>query len=273
MASEAVRRAAVLGSPITHSLSPLIHQAGYTVCGLTGWSYDRRDVRADELAGVVAALDGSWRGLSLTMPLKEAGAAVATWVHPLAERTGSVNTLVRRSDGGWDAHNTDVHGIVAALAPAGPRQRAVVIGSGATARSAVLACRGLGVRQVSVAARNPGAARSVAALADADGVLTSVHPLDHWGGLGADLVVSTVPASASTALAALVPQAPDAVLLDVVYAGWPTPLATAATQAGMVVVSGLDMLVHQAAAQFELFTGVAAPVPEMLAAGRTALSR
>ena len=110
-------RAAVLGSPISHSLSPVLHRAGYTAAGLSGWEYGAHDVDAAGLAAFVAGLGPQWRGLSLTMPLKQAAAEVASTVSDVARRAAAVNTLVRRDDGGWDATNTDVLGLVRALSP------------------------------------------------------------------------------------------------------------------------------------------------------------
>lgn len=292
--AEAQWRAAVLGSPVTHSLSPVLHAAGYEACGLTTWHYGRRDVVADALADVVAGLGEEWRGLSLTMPLKEVALEVAASVSRTALLAAAANTLVRRPDGGWDADNTDVHGIEAALAgarPGGGAPEGLVLGSGATARSAVLALGGLGVEQVVVAARNrqtadrivewagehrPGPRRVAAAPLDAWPRHTPRHTARHTSRHTARVVVSTLPPAGGLAAAEAL-EASDAdltgvTLLDVVYANWPTPLARAAQQRGARVVSGLEMLVHQAARQFELFTGVVpAPVAAMLAAGRAAL--
>ncbi len=149
-------KAAVLGSPVAHSLSPVLHAAGYAELGLTGWSYGRFELQADELAGFVAGLDGDWRGLSLTMPLKEACLAVAAEVTPLARRAGAGNTLVRLDSGDWRADNTDVPGLVDALRPAWEADwtRAAILGAGATARSALLALAELEVTRVHVYARN-----------------------------------------------------------------------------------------------------------------------
>ena len=271
-------RAAVLGSPITHSLSPTLHRAGYLAAGLTGWEYDAHEVSADGLAAFVGALDDEWRGLSLTMPLKEVGAQVATTVDAVATRAAAVNTLVRREDGGWDATNTDVVGVVRALAPhlPGVPTRALVLGAGATARSAVLALAELGVTTLTVRARDTSRAADLLAWAldVGTGIRNgSVAGLGPWVTTRDDIVVSTLPGSAGEVAATTVPPAHPGVLLDVVYAGWPTPLASAATQAGMTVVSGLDMLVHQAGEQFRLFTGHDAPLEAMAAAGRAALGR
>lgn len=269
-------RAAVLGSPVAHSLSPVLHRAGYAALGLGDWEYGRHEVGADGLAAFVAGLDASWRGLSLTMPLKEAALDVATDVSDVARLAGAANTLTRREDGGWDATNTDVAGIVGALEPHCPRPpvRALVIGAGATARSAVLALARLGVTTLTVRARDTGRAADLLAWALGAGVGIrngSVATIDPWLTTKDDVVVSTVPPAAGDAVAATVPTAHDGVLLDVVYAGWPTPVARAAAAAGMTVVPGLDMLVHQAAEQFRLFTGHEAPLPVMAEAGRAAL--
>jgi shikimate dehydrogenase len=271
-----VLRAAVLGSPVAHSLSPVLHRAGYAAAGLDGWEYEAREVAADELAGVVAGLDEQWRGLSLTMPLKEAALEVAATFSDVARRAGAANTLVRRDDGAWDATNTDVAGVAEALRPhlVAPPQRALVIGAGATARSTVLALAGLGVTTLTVRARDTAKAADLLAWAVdlGTGVRSgSVAGLDAWRTTRDDVVVSTVPPAAADAVAATVPPEHGGVLLDVVYAGWPTPVARAATAAGMTVVSGLDLLVHQAAEQFRLFTGRPAPVEAMFAAGRAAL--
>ena len=273
-----VLRAAVLGSPIAHSLSPVLHRAGYAAAGLHDWSYEAHEVDAAGLPGFITGLDDQWRGLSLTMPLKEVAAGLADSVDDVARRTAAVNTLVRRPDGGWDATNTDVVGVVGALRPHLPQgaERALVLGSGATARSTIVALAELGVTTLTIRARDTARAADLLAWAlDLGRGISngSVGGLGPWATVGDDVVVSTVPAAAGDVVAGTVPETHSGVLLDVVYAGWPTPLARAATRSGMTVVSGLDMLVHQAAEQFLLFTGRVAPVAAMAAAGRAALER
>ncbi len=264
-------RAAVLGSPVAHSLSPALHQAAYAALGLEDWTYDRFEVDEGGLAPFVEGLDESWRGLSLTMPLKVAAFAVADEVSGLAREAGAINTLVR-TESGWAGDNTDVHGIVAALRDAGVGTpgSATIIGSGATARSALLALRELGAGSVRVAARNAAAVADLAPLAPVEHV-----PLADWAKGESAVVVSTVPgpgaAAATEALGGS--DLRGVTLLDVVYADWPTPLARAAAGAGATVVSGLEMLVHQAAEQFRIFTGVDAPLAAMQDAGRAALGR
>ncbi len=259
-------RAGVLGSPIAHSLSPVLHRAAYRALGLDHWHYGAARVEEAGLAAHVAGLDASWRGLSLTMPLKEAAFDVANRVSDLARGTGSVNTLVRSRDG-WDADNTDVHGIVRALADAGldSVRSAVILGSGATARSAVVALTRLGAQRVTLMVR--GAARpATVGQARAAGLRVEEVSMGTWPA-DVELVISTAPPAATAALA---PSLPDGgrVLLDVVYGGGATSLMTAAHDKGYAVVPGTEMLLHQAGEQVRLMTGEPAP----LAAMRTALA-
>ncbi len=266
-------KAAVLGSPVAHSLSPVLHAAGYAELGLDDWSYGRFELKADDLAGFVAGLDEQWRGLSLTMPLKEVCLSVASEVSPLARRAGAGNTLVRLESGDWRADNTDVPGLVDALRPAWEADwtRAAILGAGATARSALLALAELEVTRVHVYARNQARGEQFLtwAAAAAPEVDVSCAPLDHWFVGLEPAVLSTLPGGAGDVLS--IPEPRAGLLFDAVYAGWPTPLARAAAGAGMAVVGGLDLLVHQAARQFALFTGLAAPLDAMFAAGRAAL--
>jgi shikimate dehydrogenase len=271
---EPVLNAAVLGSPIAHSLSPALHRAAYRSLGLTQWRYAAHEVDEQAFLPFVAGLDETWRGLSLTMPLKEVAFEVAADVSPTALATGAVNTLVRRDTGEWDAHNTDVHGIVAALHGArdlAREGRATVLGSGATARSAIAALAQLGVVHVRLAVRATARPATVRMAADL-GVALEQVPLGDWAaepGESVGVVVSPLPADAGdAAAAALRGRRLTGNLLDVVYADWPTPLARAATEAGLDVVAGLDMLVHQAAEQVRLMTGLDAPVDVMFAAAR-----
>ncbi len=266
-------KAAVLGSPVAHSLSPVLHAAGYAELGLTDWSYGRYELLADDLAGFVAGLDTDWRGLSLTLPLKEACLEVAGEVSPLARRAGAGNTLVRLDSGGWRADNTDVPGLLDALRPAWDADWtwAAILGAGATARSALLALAELEVTRVHVYARNRQKGHEFLAWAAsaAPGVDVSSAPLGHWLAGIEPAVLSTLPGGAADGF--VLPGPRGGLLFDAVYAGWPTPLAGAAAEAGMTVIGGLGLLVHQAARQFALFTGQTAPLEAMFAAGRAAL--
>ncbi len=262
----------MLGSPIAHSLSPVLHNAGYAALGLDDWHYERFELRAADLPGFLAGLDDDWRGLSLTMPLKEACLEVAAESTALARRARAGNTLVRRPDGGWLADNTDVPGLVDALRPAwrSDWRATAVLGAGATARSALLGLAELGVLDVDVYARDPGKAQALTQWAPAD-VRITARPLDEWASGRQPVVLSTLPGGAADSLELAGPR--SGLLFDAVYAGWPTPLARRAEAAGMVVIGGLDLLVHQAARQFSLFTGREAPLEAMFAAGRAALAR
>jgi shikimate dehydrogenase len=271
-----VLRAAVLGSPISHSLSPALHNAAYAALGLAQWTYGRREVTADQLADVVAELDDDWRGLSLTMPLKEAAFEVADTATDVARKAGAINTLVRRPDGGWDGANTDVVGIARTLEHVDHDGSATLLGSGATSRSAALALVELGVQDVVVAARNTDAAAEVLALLGAHGVAGVHVPLEEWARESRRLVVSTLASAASATTGEAVADSGSVLvgttLLDVIYADWPTPLARAARAAGADVISGVDMLVHQAAEQVRLFTGQSPSLDVMFAAAHEAMA-
>lgn len=263
------RRAAVLGTPIEHSLSPVIHNSGYAAAGLTGWRYDRIECSIERLPGLVASLGPEWAGLSLTMPLKEAGLAVADEVAPVAVALGACNTLVRLPDGRWRAENTDAPGMVDALGWAGVSSAAAVaiLGAGGTARAALAASADLKAVSVSVHARRLSAVDELRPVAASLGLPDLVHV--PWPAplavAAADVVVSTLPFGVADELD--VPWRSTTVVFDAVYKPWPTPLAASAAAAGCTIVSGLDLLLAQAAHQFEMYTGTPAPVDAM----RTAL--
>jgi shikimate dehydrogenase len=265
-------RAAVLGSPVAHSLSPALHRAAYAHLGLR-WRYDAIECEERDLAGFVASLGPEWAGLSLTMPLKSAALALADEVDAVALATGAANTLLLRG-GAWAAANTDVPGMVAALrerdASPSTAPTAALLGAGATARSAVVSLAAAGWSVVDVAARRPEAAADLVGTGAAAGVQVRVGGWDAARGLLAhDLVVSTVPVGAADGLAGAVPAGPG-ILFDVLYHPWPTPLARAWAAAGGTVVGGLDLLVHQAAGQVRLMTGCEVPAEALVAVMRPA---
>ncbi|MGN9912943.1 shikimate dehydrogenase [Phytohabitans sp. LJ34] len=259
--TDTIHRAAVLGKPVAHSLSPVIHNAGYAAAGLTGWSYTAIECAESELAGIVAGLGPEWAGLSLTMPLKEVALSVATHVSPVAAAVGAANTLVRAA-GGWHADNTDIPGMVDALGGVPTGATFTVLGAGGTARAAIAAAAQAGGAAVTVVARRPEAVAELRPVAEAVGV-----PFEGAGWAdaaawvaAADVVISTVPKGVADPLAAEVAWRPSTVLFDALYDPWPTPLAASASAAGCHVVSGLDLLLAQAIGQWEQFTGVA-PAP------------
>lgn len=265
-----VRRCAVLGSPIQHSLSPALHEAAYAELGLTDWRYERYEVTEEELPGFVAGCDSSWRGLSLTMPLKLVAMQLGE-PDEVASLVGAANTLV------FDAntrrvHNTDVGGLVAAVqrALATEPDRVTILGSGATARSALVSAARLGASRVTVVARDPGKGERLRSLAEACGVGFSVASWDD--GLEAtDLVVSAVTAGAADARSVEISDCAP-VIFDAIYDPWPTPLAEAAERAGRAVLNGLDLLTEQAVLQIELMTGHRVDSALLLRVARSALA-
>lgn len=264
------RRAAVLGSPIAHSLSPVLHRAAYEALDLP-WSYEAVDVTAETLAGFVADLGPEWVGLSLTMPLKTAVLPLLATRSSSVVLTGCANTVLLGPDGPNGA-NTDVAGMVEAVrehatSRLATARTATVLGGGATARSALAAMDALDLRDVVVVLRRPETADALRLLAEAAGLALRVEGWeDAERHLGADLVVSTVPAGVADLLAGALPASVGGVLLDVAYDPWPSVLAIAWQAAGGLVVPGHAMLLHQAAHQVELMTGCPAPVAEMAAA-------
>lgn len=270
------RRCAVLGSPIEHSLSPAIHTAAYAHLGLD-WTYGRYEVVGEDLPDFVEELDDSWRGLSCTMPLKHAVVALGR-PDDIVTLLGVGNTVV------FDGHpsdpsttrvrNTDVLGLEAALRSAGAdgAQSAIVVGNGATARSALAAVARLGVTTLTVLARDVRKTEILADLGDRLGV-----SVDHLS-LGSevpssDIALSTIPAEAQLHVAEAVASAAP-IVFDAVYDPWPTPLGRAVTETGGgVLLSGLDLLAWQALYQVELFTDRTLPVSVLLEAAHAALAR
>jgi shikimate dehydrogenase len=260
-------RAAVLGMPIAHSLSPVLHHAAYAALGLHGWHYGRHAVDEAGLAGFVRGLGPEWRGLSLTMPLKRVALEVADEVTTDAAAIGAANTLVRHGSG-WLAANTDVAGMAEALRAAGVRsvERGVVLGAGGTAQAALVALRELGDTAPTVLVRDPGRAGALRATAERLGVAPRiVGGFPRTGLPPADVLVSTLPAGAANAVAGHA-WSRATVVLDVIYAPWPTALAAAAEAAGCRVAGGLDVLLYQAVEQVELMTGHPGPTAAMRAA-------
>nr|WP_188894421.1 shikimate dehydrogenase [Microlunatus endophyticus] len=264
-------RCAVLGSPIEHSLSPALHRAAYRHLGLADWEYQRHEVDADQLGGFVAGLDDSWRGLSLTMPLKVVALELGE-PDELAVLAEAGNTMIFEAGTTPRVYNTDVGGLVSAFAAAGVDKvdSATVLGSGATARSSVISVAQMGAGVVRLMARRPEHARDVfAGLADRLEIAVEVV---GWGPRvpESDVLISTVTKGATDPVAEQAAAAAP-VIFDVIYDPWPTALAVAAGAAGRTVINGLDLLVHQAVGQLELMTGRTVPYAVLLDAGRAAL--
>ena len=320
-------RCAVLGSPIRHSISPVLHSAAYAALGLTWWRYTAIECDEAGLPGFLDRCGPDWAGLSLTMPLKRAVLPLLDRVEPLAVRVGGANTVLL-TPGSRLGYNTDVPGMVRALAehgigpavgrgtdPAaaakpdiaaavsagrieGPpvpangmgavaapegagvtlagAEPVLILGAGATASAALAALADLGQTTIAVAARDPARTRDLRAAAERIGVRVELRPFTPAAATATPMVVSTVPAGAAAPFASAFTNpattTPSA-LFDVIYDPWPTPLAAAATKAKATVVNGFDLLLHQAAAQVELFTGRPAPLDAMRQAGRAELTR
>ncbi|MCL3862853.1 shikimate dehydrogenase [Actinotalea sp. K2] len=281
------RRAAVLGHPVAHSLSPVLHRAAYAALGLDTWRYDALDVTEEQLPGFVADLDASWAGLSLTMPLKQTVLGLLDHVEPLAEVVGAVNTVLVQAAAGTRpvlvGANTDVHGVVHAVqegltlpgadgsARTGSARRAVILGAGATAASTLAALAQLGCTSPQVFVRSMARAGGTMRAAHRMGVEPKFLTFAPTGRVlaslaSADVVVSTLPPHAADELAAELTESGGGdlgVLLDCAYDPRPTALGAAWVVAGGSYVSGERMLLHQATEQVRLMTGRTAPVEAM----------
>ncbi|GLZ41408.1 shikimate dehydrogenase [Actinokineospora sp. NBRC 105648] len=256
-----LRRAGILGSPVTHSLSPVLHGAAYAALGLP-WTYDRIECDEVRLPGLVADLGPEWVGLSVTMPGKRAALSVASTATPRATAVGAANTLVRTEEG-WLADCTDIDGVVGALRTAGftAGETGVVLGAGGTACAVLGAFAVLGLSSATVVVRDPARAADAVECAGRLGLALRV---ERWSEVdftaaakSCAVLVNTAPPAATAPIATELSHAP--VVLDVIYHPWPTPLATAVLAAGGSLATGLDMLLHQAFGQVEHFTGRPAP--------------
>jgi shikimate dehydrogenase len=265
----------VLGSPIAHSLSPVLHRAAYRELGLGAWTYDRFEIDEAALPAFVEGLGPEWAGLSLTMPLKRAVMPLLDGISETAASVEAVNTVVFTEDGRRVGDNTDIPGMVAALRERGIEQvdSAAVLGAGATASSALAALARICTGEVVAYVRSRERAAEMRQWGERLGIEVRT---EDWGdaeqALRAPLVIATTPAGTTDALAAAVPERP-ATLFDVLYDPWPTELAARWSAYGGAVVGGLDLLVHQAVVQVELMTGRRpAPVGAMRKAGEHALA-
>lgn len=268
-------KCAVLGDPIAHSLSPVLHRAAYAGLGLD-WTYEAIRVASGGLTEFLMALGDDVRGLSLTMPLKREVMGLVTQVSQIATMAGAANTLIH-DEGTFFADNTDLPGAMAALRERydGPVAAVTILGAGATAASTGLAMAELGAESVTVVARSVERAEATRQAVSRHRshpqvrVVTVDEALD--GGLAGDVLVSTVPAEAQSE--ALVERCGAfAAVFEALYDPWPTPLAVAAGDRRQTLVGGLDLLLHQAAYQVLLFTGSRAPLDVMRIAGEAALT-
>lgn len=268
------RRAAVLGRPIAHSLSPVLHRAAYVELGMD-WAYDAIDTDVPGLPARLDELAPSHAGLSLTMPLKQAVLPLLDELTEDARRVGAVNTVLYDGPRRLGA-NTDVTGVQAALDELGVDATGApvaLLGAGGAARAVLVALAGYAVSQVTVVVRNPARADGLRTLAETLDLDLTVRDWAPGVLAGHGMVISAVPAT--PALGDLLDEGvgwpAGTALFDLVYAPWPTALAAVARAAGAPVIGGLPMLVAQAGEQVRLMTGRAAPVAAMRAAGDAAL--
>ncbi|MHB1535820.1 MAG: shikimate dehydrogenase [Acidimicrobiales bacterium] len=264
----ATRVAAVIGDPVRHSLSPVLHNAAFAALGVD-WVYVALPVRAGSGGEAVAAMRTlGLAGLSVTMPHKAAAAAAVDVLSSTASRLDAVNTVVRRGDA-LHGDSTDGDGFVDALRsdegfePAG--RRCVVLGAGGAARAVTMALAEHGAEEVVVIGRRPDKVASCAALAGPAGRGGEIHEVDQ-----ADLIVNATPVGMTGGgLPFSVEPArlgPGQLVIDLVYRPARTPLLVAARQRGAAAANGLGMLIHQAARQVTIWTGQEPPLAAMSAA-------
>jgi shikimate dehydrogenase len=265
----------VLGKPVGHSLSPVLHYAAYRELGLS-WTYERIEVDAAGLPVLLGGMGPEWAGVSVTMPGKRAALEFAAGATPRARAAGAANTLVRRGSG-WFADCTDVDGVVGALRAAGgfaapSGSTGLILGAGGTAAATMVAFTQLGIKQTRLVVRDPARATEAISAADRAGIGVEVVTWAEadFAALTADasVLVSTVPPAAVAEHAATMAAVPC--VLDVIYHPWPTPLAEVVAGRGGLVATGLDMLLHQSFGQVEQFTGLPAPKEAMREALRDA---
>lgn len=266
MSGETERLLAVLGSPISHSKSPRIHRAAYDFLGLA-WEYGAIEVTAEELPEFISSRSALWRGLSLTMPLKRVIVPYLAGVDETVHLTGVANTVLFDGSAGAPVlrgYNTDVYGISQSFRCAGidSIDSVHLIGSGATAASALVAVSQLGARRAVVSARTPAHARFLHELGTELGIAVNVVALDSGAQAhGVDAVISTIPQGAPVTAVGHSVDTTGSVLLEVAYDPWPTPLATEWGRRGGATISGLEMLLHQAIMQVRIFLSADPDVP------------
>jgi shikimate dehydrogenase len=249
---------AVLGSPIVHSKSPVIHQAAYRVLS-EDWAYSRFEVAKGGLKRFIENDGIVYDGFSVTMPLKENAFQFATTHDICSELTGAANTLVK-IDSIWNAFNTDIFGIVQAISlnSSSIITSALILGSGATAKSALVALAQISPNaEVKIWARNKAAREGLIDFGKSIGLNISLARFIRVAIKKTDLTISTLPGGATDDLATKLAKRkalkPRGLLLDVAYDPWPSKLATFWTTRSQPVVSGLEMLLWQAVAQIRIF--------------------
>ena len=246
-------RSAVLGSPISHSLSPLLHQSAYEILGAQG-TYEAIEVEAGQLSNFLKDKDSGWTGFSLTMPLKEEVLAIAHVVDPVAQIISSANTLYRK-DNLWLASSTDITGFGFALDSRGftKAKSAIILGAGATARAVVGALDGR-IEEIKIVSRNTGREEAIRKCATKSSI--TFVPWEYSTPIAqSDLVVNTTPLYGADLFADYLPTKISTLFFEVLYRPWPTVLHSRWRENGGETMDGIDLLVHQAIEQIALFSG------------------
>lgn len=279
----------LLGDPVRHSLSPVMHNAALAALGLD-WVYLALPAPAADLETILRALEAvDCRGLNVTIPHKQAAARLSTELTALAFRLDAVNTLVRRPEGGWLGTNTDVEGFLAPLRSATVPSQAVVLGCGGSARAVVAGLVDLGVGGIRLHGRNPG--RLAGFLKDCRDWAPALKGLDGTEAAltmalsEADLVVNTTPVGMGSGADGAAPDLcplseaqldalrPDCSVYDLIYTPRPTSLLRHAGRRGCRTIDGLEMLVRQGAASLRLWSGLpTVPVEAMRRAAEESLA-
>ena len=255
--------AAVLGSPITHSLSPFLHSLAYEYLGVQA-RYEAVEVKSGQLQDFLTNTDKN--ALSLTMPLKEEALTVSHVVSDIAQRITSGNTL-SLTDGLWSLTSTDVLGFDFSLDMHRIKEieTVIVIGAGATARAAVASVSKI-AKSVLVVTRNPD---RISAMNQASTAEVTYLPWELTNQLNtADLVINTTPRNAADYSVASV-EKPMGAFFEVLYNPWPTVLSKVWAQSENLVIDGLDLLIHQGISQVEIFAGVSVDRHELYRLMRT----
>jgi shikimate dehydrogenase len=260
-------RLAVLGSPISHSRSPAIHNAAFDALGLADqWSYEAIEVAAGEFPAMVGAMPGEgFVGANVTVPHKRAALEVAEQRSEVAAEIGAANTLSFEA-GSIRADNTDAEGLISALPQSVSGRQALVLGAGGAARAAVWALLGEGA-VVAVWNRTP--ARAAELCSQIGGTTVGDPQLEDFevivnstaAGLGGEDPFAALPLAADSLRSAHT-------LVDLAYGDAETALVRAAREAGATVVDGIEILVQQGAASFRIWTGAEPPLDVMRAAAR-----
>jgi shikimate dehydrogenase len=247
---------AVLGSPISHSLTPQLHNIAYDFLKINA-EYTRYEVQSGDLPKFLA-LHPELNSLSLTMPLKEEALKIADAISPISNQIKSGNTLSRR-DGKWSLTSTDVEGFLMALAANNVKlsESIVILGSGATARAVAAAIdsdKSIQSRQIHIIHRNPDRESGMRLAAPSSELI--FHSWDSSKLLNeVSLVVNTSPAGAADVFCADLSK-PVGVYFEALYNPWPTALLKKFNDLGQETIDGIELLVHQGISQIEIFSGV-----------------